>query len=57
MYKEMFKTFSMEVSDVKIPRNAKSKQYFYLKLQQGDKEVRLIFLCQGKLEKFKQEMN
>ena len=53
----MFKTFSMEVSDVKIPRNAKSKQYFYLKLQQGDKEVRLIFLCQGKLEKFKQEMN
>ena len=54
-YKDMFMTFSMEVSDVKISWNAKSKQYFHFKLQQGDGETRVIFLCQGKLEKIKQK--
>ena len=45
----------MEVSDVNILWNAKSRRYFYSKLQQGDEEMRVIFLCQGKLEKFKQK--
>ena len=39
-------------------RNGKSRRYFYSKLQQGDEETRVIFLCRGKLKKFKQkEMN
>ena len=39
-------------------RNGKSGRYFYSKLQQGDKETRVIFLCRGKLKKLKQkEMN
>ena len=54
-YKDMFMTFSIEVSDVKISWNAKSKQYFHFKLQQGDGETRVIFLCRGKLEKIKQK--
>ena len=52
MYKDTFKTFLMEVSDVKIPCNAMSRQYFHFKLQQGDKETRVTSLC---LEKIKQK--
>jgi len=55
MYKDTFMTFSMEVSDVKIPWNAKSRRYFHFKLQQGDEETWFIFLCRGNLEKFKQK--
>ena len=55
MYKDMFITFLMEVSDVKIPWNAKSRRYFHFKLQQGDEETWVIFLCWGKLEKIKQK--
>ena len=51
MYKDTFKTFLMEVSDVKILCNAKSRQYFHFKLQQGDKETKVVSLCLGKLEK------
>ena len=51
----MFKTFLMEVSDVNIQWNAKSRRYFYSKLQQGDEETRVIFLCRGKLEEIKQK--
>ena len=55
MYKETFKTFSKDVSDVKIPWNAKSRRYFHFKLQQGNKETRVISRCPGKLEKIKQK--
>ena len=55
MYKATFKAFSIEVSDAKIPWNAKSRRYFNFKLQQGDGETRVIFLCRGKLEKIKQK--
>ena len=58
MYNDTFKAFSMEVSDVKIPcRNAKSRsrRYFHFKLQQIDKEARVISLCREKLEKIKQK--
>ena len=55
MYKDTFKTFSMKVSDVKIPCNAKSRRYFHFKLQQGYKETRVISLCLGKLGKIKQK--
>ena len=48
---DTFKTFSMEVSDVKIPWNAKSRRYFHFKLQQGDEETKATSLCLGKLEK------
>ena len=41
MYKDTYKTFSMEVSDVKILWNAKSRQYFHFKFQQGDEERRV----------------
>ena len=55
MYNDTFKTFSMEVSYVPIPCNAKPRRYFHLKLQQGDEETRVISLCLGKLEKNKQK--
>ena len=55
MHKDTFKTFSMDVSDVKIPWNTKSGRYFGFKLQQGDEETRVISLCYGKLEKIKQK--
>ena len=45
----------MEVSDVKIPWNAKSRRYFHFKLPQGDEDTRVISLCRGKLEKIKQK--
>ena len=50
VHKDTFKTFSMEVSNVKIPLNAKSRRYFHFKLQQGDEETRVIPLCLGNLE-------
>jgi len=48
-------TFWMEVSDVKILGNAKSRRYFHFKLQQGNEEMRFIFLCRGKLEKIEEQ--
>ena len=51
----MFKTFLIEVSDVKILWNAKSSRYFCFKLQQGDKKTRAISFCWGKLGKIKQK--
>ena len=54
-YKDTFMTFSMEVSNVKFPWNANSRWCFHFKLQQGDKETWVIFLCRGKLEKIKQK--
>ena len=45
----------MEVSDVNIQWNAKSRRYFHSKLQQGDEETKVIFLCRGKSEKIKQK--
>ena len=32
-----------------------SRRYFYSKLQQGNEETRVFFLCLGKLEKIKQK--
>ena len=55
MYNDTFETFSMEVSDLKILCNAKSRRYFHFKLQQGDKEMRVFFLCLEKLEKIMQK--
>ena len=46
----------MEISNVKILwKYAKSRWYFHFKLQQGNEETRVIFLCPGKLEKIKQK--
>ena len=50
MYKDTFTTFSMEVSEVKIPWNEKSMRYLHFMLRQGDEETTVIFLCRGKLE-------
>ena len=47
MYKDMLMTFSMEVSVVKIPWNAKSRRYFHFKLQQGDEETWVISFVEG----------
>ena len=55
MYNDTFKTFSMEVSYVAIPCNAKPRRYFHLKLQQGDEETRVIFPCLGKLAKISEK--
>ena len=51
LYNDTFKTFSIEVSDVKTPWNAKSRRYFHFKLQQGDEKTRIISFCRGKLDK------
>jgi len=53
MYKDTFMTFLMEVFDGKILWNAKSRLYFHFKLQQGNEEMRAIFLCWEKLENIK----
>ena len=45
-----------DISDAKIPWNAKSRRYFHFKLQQGDEETGLFFYTdQGKLEELEQK--